>query len=426
MQARGRGFASMRLYTGKNRGMLKVLLLSLLMLLGLAVALFLPNLSAPWHIWLDPLLHITTMTALAFIMIRVGYDFDVDKQRPGVYAFDYFVAATAAALPWIFCTMYFVFVMKPPGSTSERWTSMMLLSRFAAPTSAGVLFSMLTAAGLSTKWVFRKARVLAIFDDVDTILLVILLQMVMVGRIVWQLGLLAGAVIVLLAATWRYLHAFRIPGSWPWVLGYACALAASCEAVTALARLFYPSIPLYVEVLLPAFALGAMMAHPAGGSAEIVDAAEKRVSGVVTACFMFLAGASMSLTGAGRQAPVTNDSTEKIILHVLALTLLSNLGKMFPAFCYRRDSDADGHSTASRRSLRERLALGVCMFPRGEVGAGVLVIASFYKVDPAAFRAACLSLAFNLVCAGPFILLVKWLAVATPDQRKAQPVGRGI
>ena len=50
-------------------------------------------------------------------------------------------------------------------------------------------------------------------------------------------------------------------------------------------------------------------------------------------------------------------------MHVLALTVLSNLGKMFPAFCYRREAH-----------WRERLALAIGMWPRGEVGAGVLVL----------------------------------------------------
>ena len=52
-----------------------------------------------------------------------------------------------------------------------------------------------------------------------------------------------------------------------------------------------------------------------------------------------------------------------IAVHVLAITVLSNLGKVFPAFCYRREA-----------SFRERLAVAICMFPRGEVGAGVLAV----------------------------------------------------
>ena len=38
---------------------------------------------------------------------------------------------------------------------------------------AGILFTMLAAAGLKASWVYKKVQVLAIFDDLDTILLMI-------------------------------------------------------------------------------------------------------------------------------------------------------------------------------------------------------------------------------------------------------------
>jgi len=57
----------------------------------------------------------------------------------------------------------------------------LLVGRFAAPTSAGILFAMLSAAGLGMAWLFNKARILAIFDDLDTTLLMIPLQMMYVG-----------------------------------------------------------------------------------------------------------------------------------------------------------------------------------------------------------------------------------------------------
>ena len=84
---------------------------------------------------------------------------------------------------------------------------------------------MLAAAGLSATWVFRKARVLAICDDLDTVLLMIPLKMAMVG-VRWQLAL-----IVLLWLAWRYLHAIRLPTSWSWVLGYALTIAGASEAI---------------------------------------------------------------------------------------------------------------------------------------------------------------------------------------------------
>jgi hypothetical protein len=411
--------------------MLKILLLTLLMLMGLASPLLIPRGIASSG-RLDLLLHIATMTALAFIMIRVGYDLDIDKRRPGIYAYDYWVAMTAAALPWLFCTLYFVFIMATKDSGSGRWMPMMLLSRFAAPTSAGVLFSMLTAAGLGTTWVFRQARILAIFDDIDTILVVVLLQIVMAGHLVWKLGLMIGAVLLLLCVTWRYLHTVRLRVTWRWMLMYAIALACACEGLSSLSRRYSQGIPLPVEVLLPAFFLGAMLARPPAGCAHPGEgSAETRVTNIVTASFMFLAGASISTIDT--HAPLgsladAQQSLKAVGPDVLALTFLSNLGKMFPAFCYRHKTGQDVRAAGAGRSLRERLALGVCMFPRGEVGAGVLVIASApaYAVSAAARNAASLSLVLNLICSGLFIVLVKWLVTGSVSKLDSQASSRSI
>ena len=144
------------------------------------------------------------MTGLAFIMIHVGFEFHIDKSNLGQYGWDYVVAFTAASFPWVFVTGYFVFVMLPPeicGGTLAAWKETLLAGRFAAPTSAGVLFSMLAAAGLGRTWLFRKARILAIFDDLDTVLLMIPLKMLMVG-LAWQLGLI---VVVMVVASGRCL-----------------------------------------------------------------------------------------------------------------------------------------------------------------------------------------------------------------------------
>jgi Kef-type K+ transport system membrane component KefB len=120
---------------------------------------------------------------------------------------------------------------------------------------------------------------------------------------------------------------------------------------------------------------------------------EQRVSTIVSACFMVLVGLSMP-------AIVLPQGTGwgTIALHVLAITGLSNLGKMFPLFCYRREA-----------TLRQRLALSIGMWPRGEVGAGVLVVALSYGLGGAAITVAILSLALNLLLTGAFIVMVKRL-----------------
>merc|ERR1719456_306772 len=94
-------------------------------------------------------------------MIYVGYEFNLDKSQLRKYLTDYLVAMTAAGFPWIFVAVYFIIVL------SLDWKLALLAGRFAAPTSAGILFSMLEAAGLKETWLFKKARILAIFDDLD-------------------------------------------------------------------------------------------------------------------------------------------------------------------------------------------------------------------------------------------------------------------
>jgi Kef-type K+ transport system membrane component KefB len=388
--------------------MFKVGLYSLLLISGLVVSQFIPRGEGDplgSHTWW---LHLLTTSALAFIMIHVGHDFDVDKRELRSYAFDYGVAAISAAIPWIFCTLYIVLVMTPRQrwSSLSDWENMLLLGRFAAPTSAGILFSMLAAAGLGATWVFGKARVLAIFDDVDTILAVTLLQIAMVG-FVWQLAAVAVVTVVLLWIAWRYMRTIRLPQTWPLMFFYAVALASVCEGLAGLGHFLDPAIDVRLEVLLPAFVLGCIMAGSPNDTVRSTPT-ERRVTDAITGCFMFLVGATMPPIEAGRAPELVGSADQPgftiIALHVLALTVLSNLGKMFPVFCYRQEA-----------SSRERVALGISMFPRGEVGAGVLVISLGAGIDGTPLIASTLSLAFNLICTGLFILFVKRLLVGVQD-----------
>jgi Kef-type K+ transport system membrane component KefB len=391
----------------------KVGLYSLLLVLGLAISQLGPRAVGPSFVLLDLPLRLLTMTALAFIMIRVGYDFYIDKRHLGPYAGDFLVATTAAVLPWIFCALYFALVMAPAQQWNglSFWERTLLLSAFAAPTSAGVLFSMLAAAGLGATWVFGKARILAIFDDIATILIIIVLQMGMLG-IVWQLGLIALVEGLLLWLAWHYQHRLRLPRSFPWVLAYAAVLGAICELMNSVGRALDPALPLHLEVLLPAFVLGASMSRPRSIGQALDTAAEKLAATAVTASFMFLAGASMPVIGVDHDFPIALHVELQelpgfwvVALHVTAITLLSNLGKSFLAFCYRREA-----------AWRERLALAVSMFPRGEVGTGVLIISLAYGIGNTVLTVATLSLAVNLVCTGLFIVIVKRLLSGAPEQ----------
>jgi Kef-type K+ transport system membrane component KefB len=415
--------------------MRKVLLFSVLLVLGLVASQVLPHVIPTTFAKLEGLVLFLTMAGLAFIMIHVGYEFEIDKSNLRQYGWDYVVAATAAAFPWVFCCGYFVLVMLPPEAWSSwpAWKEALLASRFAAPTSAGVLFSMLAAAGLSATWVFRKARVLAIFDDLDTVLLMIPLKMAMVGAR-WQLGLIVVVMVVQLALAWRYLHAVRLPTSWPWVLGYSAAIAAISELIYRFSKLLDDTMPIHIEVLLPAFVLGCLMARPDGRDPHTDDAREghqegpdspqeQRVATIVAAVFMVLVGLSLPpFIGAGG-LPVSEGpagalaalappmSWVQILVHVLVITALANLGKMFCVLCYRREA-----------TFRERLAVAIGLWPRGEVGAGVLVLSLSYAIAGPVVVVAMLSLALNLLLTGGFIWFIKRLLAGSrgiPDAARA-------
>lgn len=388
--------------------MRKVLLYSLLLIVGLVASQFLRGRGA---VVIAPL----TAVALAFIMIHVGYEFEIDKSRPRQYAWDYFVAATAASLPWLLCTLWFVFAIGPVElwGQPDAWREAMLEGLFASPTSAGVLFSMLAAAGLGATWLFRKARVLAIFDDLNTILLLIPLKAIMIG-LKWQLLVVAVITIGLLWLAWRYLDTLRWRITWPYVLTYAVAIVLLAELIYLGSKQIDPAEPIHIEVLLPAFALGCVLRPPPGQDPHRDDAVEgheigpesareQHVSTIVSACFMVLVGLSMpAVSAAGGRYPFPGWGV--IAFHVVMVTLLSNIGKMFPAFCYRREAP-----------LKHRLALAVGMFPRGEVGAGVLVIALSYGLAGPALTVAVLSLAMNLLLTGVFIVVVKRLIAPDRD-----------
>jgi hypothetical protein len=416
--------------------MRKVLVFSLLLVAGLIGSQVLPALMGSSFGTASFILKLLTMLFLSFIMIHVGYEFEIDKSNLRQYVWDYAIAATAAAFPWIFVMLYFIYGISPPDqwSSGDLWRESALAGRFASPTSAGILFSMLAAAGLGLTWVFNKARILAIFDDLDTILLMIPLKIMMIG-VRWQLMVIVVVMFGLLYLAWKYLKRWQIPNTWPWVLTYAAIITAACEAVYLGSKWLEPVVPVHLEVLLPAFVLGCIMAHKPGmdkpddealeGHQEGPDSPEEqRVSTIISACFMVLVGLSMpSLTdvNASKAAPATvmpaditaapiaaiaeqpADSWQVIAFHVMVVTIISNLGKMFPLFCYRREAH-----------WRERLALSIGMFPRGEVGAGVLVISLSYGIGGTILSVAMLSLALNLVLTGLFILAVKYLIATTP------------
>ena len=391
--------------------MKKVLTFSLLLVLGLVASQLLPGLLgadyASFKMCSDTLLYV----CLAFIMINVGREFEIEKGEWRSYVSDYFIAMATAAVPWIFITLYYMFVMLPSvyWGDAEAWKENLLLSRFAAPTSAGILFTMLAALHLKSSWMYRKIQVLAIFDDLDTILLMIPLQILMIG-LRWQMFAIIAVVTLLLAVGWRWQATWNVRQDWKTILGLAvvvCALTQLVHIVTA--RLYGPENSIHIEVLLPAFVVGMLMKHK-----EIDTAAERRITTGISFLFMLLVGLSMPLvTGApGDTAAATSVTGSQpmmpwgtLLLHVVTVSVLSNLGKLVPLFFYRD------------RKVSERLALSIGMFTRGEVGAGVIFIALGYSLGGPALIISVLTLVLNLILTGGFVVWVKKLALRsyTPE-----------
>src|SRR5690242_12891964 len=123
--------------------MRKVYLYSLLLAAGLIASQFLAGRG-------QTLIKLLTMFCLSFIMIRVGYGFEISQTRAKTYFWDHVVGMSITIIPWLFCAVYFVFAMTPEElwRSREMWWEALLAGRFAAPTSVGILFTMLTAAGL--------------------------------------------------------------------------------------------------------------------------------------------------------------------------------------------------------------------------------------------------------------------------------------
>ncbi len=385
--------------------MRKIVLFSLFLLLGLTGSQTLPALLGAEHYsHLKPFFDGMLYVCLAYIMINVGREFELEKKQWKSYTADYFIAMATAAVPWLLICGYFILLMPVAYRGNwDTWKETLLLSRFAAPTSAGILFTMLAAAGLKKSWIFNKTRVLAIFDDLDTILLMIPLQVLMIG-LKWQLGVVVVFVFFCLILAWNKLNAYKMNQTWPAILGYSTILVCVFQGIYLITKEFFgPDSAIHIEILLPAFVLGMIMKTEEAHS----EMAEK-ASSVISYLFMFLVGLSAPLfigvdftatAGESVIANVGNMTWGEIAIHVAVATILSNIGKLLPVFFYRD------------RSFIERLALSIGMFTRGEVGAGIVFIALGYGLGGPLLVISLLTILTNLVLTGLFVIIVKKLAL---------------
>jgi Kef-type K+ transport system membrane component KefB len=336
-----------------------------------------------------------TMIFLAYIMIEVGMEFDIDKSRLGTYLADYGIAMGAAAIPWACAALYFWWWF------GLGFKESLLVGRFASPTSAGILFTMLAAAGLAATWLYKKARILAIFDDLDTVLLMIPLKMLLIG-FEPNLLILILAVVGFLAAAYFCIHWLEVPTSNSWIALYALLVWLATYA-------FDYATDLHLEVLVPAFALGCVIKsdhlHGSAEYAAVLPASaiskidrEALLDWTIKGGFMLLAGMALPPIALGEMSVLI------VVAHVVLITIVSNIGKCVPLLAYSEEA-----------TMRERLALSIGMFPRGEVGIGVLLVSlEIFRQQNLLGAAAvqqsmavgALSLALNLALTGIFIVMV--------------------
>lgn len=344
--------------------MRKVALFSLLIVLGLSLS---QSIDLSSH---QTSIQFISLIALSYIMIEMGLEFTIDKKRLSQYGKDHLVAMTAATFPWILCTIWFWIYFD---ITLAQAT---IIGRFAAPTSAGILFTLLAAAGLKSTWVFHKARVLAIFDDLDTLLLMILLQMIPIG-FQWHALLPIPLIAALIWAAYRYQHCIILPSNQIFFLFYAIGITFLCKWLK-------DSLFIHLEILLPSFVFGCMLKK----SNKNVSSEHPLDTGL-KALYMLFVGCSLP------RLSLSNMSWIFFTSHALAITFLANLGKLYPMLCYKKEA-----------SLREKAALSIAMWPRGEMGIGILLFSLNYGLPDVVVQIAGLSVALNLLLTGWFITLI--------------------
>ena len=200
------------------------------------------------------------------------------------------------------------------------------------------------------------------------------------------------------------MSSYSLRSDWKSLLFYAALTYGATYIIYILTGHFFGEEgSVHIEVLLPAFVLGMVMKHSHGTSK-----ADDRAASFVSLLFMLLVGMSMPLIHVDA---VPEQSTSVIatlpmpgwgiiVLHVLVVSLLSNIGKLVPMLFYRN------------HSLKERLALSVGMFTRGEVGAGVIFIALGYHIGGPILLISVLTLVLNLILTGGFVVIVKRLALS--------------
>jgi len=362
--------------------------------------------------------------ALSYIIVHVGLDFEIVRWRLPTYALDYFVATTAAVIPLFMIFGYLKYVVGshslPPMWFVEQPLGVsqgLLLSVFSAPTSAGMLISMMEAADLKATWLFKKASMLAILDDIDSLVFIAFMRILAIGS-GYDLRHFGPVIVTvgLLTIAWFNMHKFVIPHSWPWVLMYAFIIGTALWLLEGLTR-EYPNCTyiFVIAVLIPSFTLGCITYDPKMETSqsykhieielteefierqEYIDSHAPCMETFMGCAFMFFVGLSMPGLTALHGMTVT-----AVIFHVTAINLLMLLGKLVICLFY-----------ASETNKTDRYALGLAMCPRGEIGASVIIITIQTlsgRINAAYLGIVVLSVIMNLVLSCGLIVYVKKLA----------------
>jgi len=326
------------------------------------------------------------------IIVHVGLDFEIVKTRLKTYALDFFVATYAALVPLIMIFSYLRYVVGNPLLANIHWgvtpqigiSECLLLSVFSAPTSAGMLISMLEAANLKHTWVFKKASMLAILDDIDSLVFISFIRIIAIKGNTFDLAHFGPVIVTvgLLTIAWFNIHKYRIPHSWPHVLCYAVLIGSAFWGLEYLNIIYKQDKEIHkwlfvLAVLIPSFTLGVLTYDDkleTSQSYKFVDLQElteemiekqERIDSwapwmeVLMGClFMFFVGLSMpalrSLKTMGWLV---------VSVHVGMINVLMLAGKLLIWLFYAEDAD-----------YKQRLALGLAMCPRGEIGASVIII----------------------------------------------------
>jgi len=246
------------------------------------------------------------------------------------------------------------------------------LSIFSAPTSTGVIMTMMALFDVKGSWVVRKASVLAVLGHL-CLLFSVAIENSRTGAAgnsaLFDLECLMPVLVSLglLALAWFNIHKCMCPHLWPWVLLYASIIGIGSWCLEGMSLQFIraPEVKwFHVAVLFPSFAFGCMISTLEASRCfanidfeltedlilrqERMESAAPFVDTFVGTVFMFSVGLNMPQINYS----LASTSYGIYILHLIVVSILMLLGKLVVYFCY------------TSHDSKQRLGLALLMCPR--------------------------------------------------------------